>query len=520
MDLKKELDLCIRSRFPLVCIVSHEEERILEQVQQLCESRGNKLYCWDHADYYQQLSGEPNNLPSARDPVTALEAIDKTEEAAVFLLRDFHQCWTGQPVIVRKLRNVVQHLKYSKKTIVVTMPTYDVPEELKDEMVILDFPLPGQAELLEILKGLLSAPGARADVDRESTHKIIRSALGLSSNQAQRVFAKAIVSNGVLDERDIQLINAEKRQVIRESGALEYYAPHETLADVGGLEILKAWLKLRERAFSTEARRYGLPAPKGIALIGVPGTGKSLTARMVASIWQLPLIKMDVGALFGEFVGTSELNLRRALRLAETVAPCVLWVDEIEKAFSIGIGDGGTSMRVFASLLSWMQEKQAPVFMVATANEIGLLPPELLRRGRFDEIFFLDLPTATERREIFEVHIRKRGRDPANFDLDGLTRASESYVGAEIEQAVIDGMFLAFNNEELPEHEFDTQDILRALAKLVPLSRSQHEVIELLREWLTEGRAQSASFKESQQASRRFVPIEIDPGAPTEEKSS
>lgn len=517
MDLKKELDLCIRSRFPLVCIVSHEEERILDQVQQLCETRGDSLYCWDHADYFQRLVGQGDTLPSARDPVTALEAIDKTEGAAVFLLRDFHQCWSGQPVIVRKLRNVSQHLKYSKKTILITMPVYEVPEELKDEVVVLDFPPPGHTELLDILKGLLSAPGARADIDAVATHKVIRSALGLSSNQAQRVFAKAIVSNGVLDERDIQLITAEKRQIIRESGALEYYAPQETLADVGGLEILKSWLRLRESAFSPEARRYGLPAPKGIALIGVPGTGKSLTARMVASLWQLPLIKMDVGALFGEFVGTSEHNLRRALRLAETVAPCVLWVDEIEKAFSIGVGDGGTSMRVFASLLSWMQEKKAPVFMVATANQIGLLPPELLRRGRFDEIFFLDLPTATERREIFEVHIRKRGRDPASFDLDGLTRASESYVGAEIEQAVIDGMFLAFNDEALPEREFDTQDILRALAKLIPLSRSQAELIELLREWLTEGRAQSASFKEAQQASRRFVPIEIGPGASSQD---
>ena len=234
---------------------------------------------------------------------------------------------------------------------------------------------------------------------------------------------------------------------------------------------------------------------------------------MVASLWQLPLIKMDVGALFGEFVGTSEQNLRRALRLAETVAPCVLWVDEIEKAFSIGVGDGGTSMRVFASMLSWMQEKTAPVFLVATANQIGLLPPELLRRGRFDEIFFLDLPTAQERREIFEVHIRKRRRDPATFDLDGLARASESYVGAEIEQAVIDGMFLAFNDEAKPAREFNTQDILRSLAKLVPMSRSQREVIEVLREWLTEGRAQSASFKEAQQASRRFVPIEIQPNS-------
>ena len=507
MDLKIELDLCLRSRFPLVCVVSHEEERILEQVQQLCETRHDSLIVWDHADHFQRIVSEDGDTLSARDPVTALETIEKSEQAGVFVLRDFHQCWADQPIVIRKLRNVVQHLKYTKKTILVTMPVYKVPEELKDEVVVLDFPLPGRAELVQILDQLLSAPGARSEADREVTEKIIRSALGLSSNQAQRIFAKAIVSEGVLDERDIALITAEKKQVIRESGALEYYTPQETLADVGGLEVLKSWLRLREEAFGEEAQQYGLPAPKGIALIGVPGTGKSLTARMVASLWQLPLIKMDVGALFGEFVGTSEHNLRRALRLAETVAPCVLWVDEIEKAFSIGVGDGGTSMRVFASMLSWMQEKTAPVFLVATANEIGLLPPELLRRGRFDEIFFLDLPTANERREIFEVHIKKRGRDPDHFDLDGLARASESYVGAEIEQAVIDGLFLSFNDNK---RALDTQDIVRSLARTIPMSRSQREVIEILREWLTEGRAQSASFKEAQQASRRFVPIEID----------
>ena len=249
MDLKKELDLCIRSRFPLICIVSHEEERILEQVQELCEARGDSLYRWDHADYFHRLTGKGDGMPSARDPVTALEAIDNRQESAVFLLRDFHQCWSGQPAIIRKLRNVVQSLKYTKKSILVTMPQYEVPEELKDEVVVLDFPLPGQTELLEILKRLLSAPGARAQVDRQVTDKIIRSALGLSSNQAQRVFAKAIVSEGVLDERDIQLITAEKKQIIRESGALEYYTPQQTRADVGGLEILKSWLNLRERAF-------------------------------------------------------------------------------------------------------------------------------------------------------------------------------------------------------------------------------------------------------------------------------
>ena len=516
MDLKKELDLCIRSRFPLVCIVSHEEERITDIVSALCESRGCSMYSWDHADFFQLMHGEGASIPTAKDPLTALETIDKTSGEVVFLLRDFHQCWDKQPRIIRKLRNLVQRLKYTKKTLMVTTPIDSVPEELKDDMVMLDFPGPGYFELLDILKDLLKAPGVKSNIDRKSGDRVIRSALGLSSNQAQRVFAKAIVSNGVLDERDIDLITAEKKQIIRESGALEYFAPAETLADVGGLEVLKEWLRMRERAFGREAREYGLPEPKGIALIGVPGTGKSLTAKMIASLWRLPLIRFDIGAVFGEYVGMSEQNVRRALRLAETVSPCVLWIDEIEKGLSTGSGDGGTSMRVFATMLSWMQEKTKPVFVVATANNIAMLPPELMRRGRFDEIFFLDLPTSTERREIFEVHIKKRGRKADNFDIQAMVDASESYVGAEIEQAVIDAMFIAFNDPADPAREFTTEDVEAALERLVPMSESQRENIAQLRAWLTEGRAQSASFQESQQAASRFVPIELEPRPPSE----
>ena len=519
MDLKKELELCIRSRFPLLCIVSHEEERIVDIVSSLCESRNCSMYSWDHADFFQQVcSGSGGNgasVPSAKDPLTALETIDKTSGDVVFLLRDFHQCWDKQPRIVRKLRNLVQRLKYTKKTVIVTTPVDSIPEELKDDMVMLDFPGPGYFDLLAILQDLLKAPNVKSNLDRNSGDRIIRSALGLSSNQAQRVFAKAIVSNGLLDERDIELITAEKKQIIRESGALEYFAPSETLADVGGLEVLKEWLGMRERAFGREARDYGLPEPKGIALIGVPGTGKSLTAKMIASLWRLPLIRFDIGAVFGEFVGMSEQNVRRALRLAEAVSPCVLWIDEIEKGLSTGSGDGGTSMRVFATMLSWMQEKTKPVFVVATANNISMLPPELMRRGRFDEIFFLDLPTSIERREIFEVHIKKRNRKPEAFDLQAIVDASENYVGAEIEQAVIDAMFIAFNDQADPGREFTTRDLLHALERLVPMSQSQRENIARLRAWLTEGRAQSASSPEHQTEAPRVVPIDVEtPNAP------
>jgi SpoVK/Ycf46/Vps4 family AAA+-type ATPase len=281
---------------------------------------------------------------------------------------------------------------------------------------------------------------------------------------------------------------------------------------VGGLAVLKDWLRLRERAFTEEARDYGLPAPKGIALIGIPGTGKSLTAKMIADLWHLPLLRLDVGALFGSLVGESEERTRRALSLAETIAPCILWVDEIEKAFAFGSGDAGTSQRVFAHLLTWMQDKTSPCFVVATANNIAALPPELLRKGRFDEIFFLDLPSTPERREIFSVHLKKRKCVPADYDLDLLARESEGYVGAEIEQTVIDAMYLAFNEEM---RRVTTSDILACIRKQVPLSISQRETVALLRAYLAEGRAVSASRPATRQeipACRKTIALEtIDP---------
>ncbi len=279
----------------------------------------------------------------------------------------------------------------------------------------------------------------------------------------------------------------------------------QTAADVGGLGVLKEWLRLRERAFTQEARDYGLPAPKGIALIGIPGTGKSLTAKMIAGLWRLPLLRLDVGSLFGSLVGESEERARRALRVAETVSPAVVWLDELEKALAHGDTDSGTSTRVFGTILTWMQEKKAPAFIVATANDISRLPPELLRKGRFDEIFFLDLPTQAERREIFAVHLQKRKRLAQDYDLDRLARESEGYVGAEIEQAIIDAMYAGFG----AGREFTTDDVSAALKRQVPLSVSQRETIGALRAWLKEGRAQSASFQEAHEAEQQFVPLDL-----------
>ena len=506
MGFERQLDVYLRARFTLIVLVTAEEERAVAMVRGVCERTECPCFSWDVADGFQVLAGRAAP-PSARDPLTALEQVEKGPENSLFILKDFHAFWKD-PRVKRKLRNVAQQLKFTKKSMVITTPFREVPEELKDQAVVDELPAPAAPELAAVLGRLTEAPGVKVKLTDLGQEKLVQAAVGLTAAQARRVFARAIVRDGVLDDQDIDLVTEEKKQVIRESEALEFYAATETPDHVGGLGILKTWLRMRERAFSREARAYGLPAPKGIALIGIPGTGKSLTAKMVGGLWRLPLLRLDVGALFGSLVGESEERTRRALRLAEAVAPCVVWIDEMEKGLAHGGFDSGTSTRVFGTILTWMQEKTAACFVVATANDIASLPPELLRKGRFDEVFFLDLPTQEEREEIFAVHLRKRNRLPQDFDVARLARESKGYVGAEIEQAVIDGMYLGFH----AGREFNTDDVSTALRRQVPLSVSQRETVQALRDWLREGRARSASFQEVQEAEDRFVPLQLEIG--------
>lgn len=504
MTFDEQLDTFFRARFPLILLVTQEEERCLQILKTLCERTQRTLLSWDLSDGFRLLTTGRTTLPEARDPLTALEQVEAWNGAnTVFVLKDFHEAWDNAPV-KRKLRSVGQRARLANKSIVITAPISKIPDELRDEIVLLELELPKAAEMEDVLLNQIQKPGVKINLTPLGQEKMVQAALGLTVAQAQRVFAKAIVSDGRIDDRDIDLVTEEKKQIIRESEALEFYAVTETPDDVGGLGVLKEWLRLRERAFSKEAREYGLPAPKGIALIGIPGTGKSLTAKMIGGLWRLPLLRLDVGALYGSLVGESEERTRRALRLAETVAPCILWIDELEKSLSHGGADSGTSTRVFGSVLTWMQEKKVPVFVVATANDIYSLPPELLRKGRFDEIFFLDLPTADERREIFSVHLAKRRRVPEDYNLSNLAAASEGYVGSEIEQAIIDAMYLGFDDNQ---REFTTEDILKSIRRQVPLSVSQRENIAALRSWLTEGRARSASFAEAEDAASSFVNV-------------
>ncbi|MGW1023469.1 AAA family ATPase [Streptomyces sp. NPDC002577] len=512
MTIENEIGLYLRARVPLLVLVTVEEQRALDVLDRVRTARdaSGDLVSWDIAGEFR--SAAKRTMPQAPVPEKALEKIAEMVKASpkrrdLYVLKDFHEFWSKSPVVRRKLRNLAHDLVFTGSSLVVTTPARDIPRELNDDAVVLDLPLPdAEALRAELDRMVTSTSGVRNELTLQGMSRLAQAALGLTSTQARRAFAKAIVRDQVLDEKDIGAVLAEKKAVIRASQALEFTAPEETPDDIGGLDALKRWLTLRERAFGDEAAAYGLPAPKGLALIGIPGTGKSLTAKMISGMWRLPLLRLDVGAVFGSLVGESEERIRQALNLAETVAPCVLWVDELEKSLAAGgSSDSGTSQRVLGTVLTWMQEKTKPVFVVATANDVSTLPPEMLRRGRFDEVFFLDLPTDAERREILTVHLRKRRRDPARFDIVRLARLSDGCVGAELEQAVVDAMYRAFAEER----DITTDDVAEAIGRLVPLSRSQREAIENLRVWLRDGRAQSASFAEAERAVQAQVQLEL-----------
>lgn len=437
----QELETLIRARYPIVYVVSWEERRVEEALREICQRRGKKLVQWTIT------SGLGGNI-GARDPIAALDQVLSAPDQSVFLLKDFHPFMTDH-VVIRKLRDLVYALKTSYKTLILLSPMLKLPVELEKEITVVDYQLPTVTDLDRLLEGIIQSVRGNSQVDVRLTtdqrEQVLKAASGLTSNEAENVFAKSLVEKRCFD---IDVILGEKEQIIRKSGILEYYRASEAFNDVGGMDLLKDWMNQRTASFSGKAKEYGLPEPKGILLLGVQGCGKSLTAKAIASLWRLPLLRLDVGRIFAGIVGSSEENMRKAIATAESVAPCLLWIDELEKGFSgtqsSGISDGGTTSRVFGTFLSWMQDKKAPVFVIATSNDVSALPPELMRKGRFDEIFFVDLPAHPERKEIFSIHLRKRGRDIANHDVDLLARKAIGFSGAEIEQVVVSALYTSF----------------------------------------------------------------------------
>jgi SpoVK/Ycf46/Vps4 family AAA+-type ATPase len=508
----KEIDILIRARYPLIYIVSWEEARILERLREMAMRRQKKLFLWSITRGIFKPDDEPAKIDEqTRDPVNALNFIEKYPDPALFIFLDFHSFLNDQTVI-RKMRDLISNLKDTYETLIILSAVLTMPVELEKEVVVVDYDLPTYEEMDELLEGIIQVISKNQEVAVDLTpdikERLVKAALGLTRSEAENAFARVIVIDKKLSVDDIELILEEKKQAIRKSKLLEYYESKEEFANVGGLDCLKDWLTKRGVAFTRKAQEFGLPQPKGILLIGVQGCGKSLTAKAVASLWRLPLLRLDIGAVFSGIVGSSEENMRRAIRTAETLAPIILWIDEIEKGLS-GVqsstfSDAGTTARVFSTFITWLQEKTAAVFVIATANNIQLLPPELLRKGRFDEIFFVDLPCVEERKQIFQIHLKKRKRDPGKFDLEILSKDSDGYSGAEIEQAVISSLYDAF----LENRDINTQDIIKSIKQSVPLSVTMRENIDGIRDW-ARFRARCASSAQKETVGKKERKLEL-----------
>lgn len=528
--LVTQLDLAIRARYPLLYIVAVEEEPV-EEVLELAAGEAQprrKVLYWDVVRGWSDNGSDKGSIMAALARIAKPpNNPDRTsEDSLIFVLRDLHPILKypnsdrNAPVI-RELKNLARELKRSRRTLVLTSHALEIPPELMEEVTVIDFPLPNVREINYLIRQLVVPE--KLKISGLAWEQLVKACQGLSRARIQRVLAKSLVSIGQVDESAIEGVLAEKQQAIRQTGILEFFRTTESLKSVGGLENLKQWVRMRRDAFTEEARSYGIPNPKGMLLVGIQGTGKSLSAKTIANEWQLPLLRLDTGRLFGGIVGESESRMRQTIQLAEAVAPCVLWIDEIDKAFgniSAGIdGDSGTSRRVFGSLITWMQEKTSPVFIVATANNVRILPAELLRKGRFDEIFFLNLPTEPERQEIFKVHLQRlRPGRIREFDLSLLSRQSKDFSGAEIEQVIIDGMHRAFGRGSSGNRQdFTTEDIVRAIEETVPLAAIARDQIEALKHWAAEAGARTASNDvQLVEELRRFTtqrgigPLEVD----------
>ena len=525
-QFRAEVVALLKARFPVVYIETWEEERALAELEAVATDATlirtpRQLHVWSRTD---GLRCGGDVARDSTDPVKALNLVLAIDQPAIVVFRDLHsELGHGNqppnPMVVRRLRDIATWSRTSPApvTVVLVSPTLEIPTDLEKVVTVLDFALPSDAELAALLGDMVASnAGVKVSATDEDRERIVKAAVGLTLAEAENAFARAMAHDGTLDARDIDIIIEEKRQTIRKSGVLEFIPTGPTFDDVGGLDNLKRWLNKRTNSWLAAAADYRLPPAKGVLITGVPGCGKSLTAKCTASLWELPLLRLDIGRVFAGLVGSSEQNMRAALRTAESIAPSILWIDEIEKGFGSvsGGGDSGTSQRVFGTFLTWMQEKQKPVFVVATANKIDQLPAEFLRKGRFDEIFFVDLPTAAERLPIWSLHLDRALHGSAagglRLDdglLDQLVMATEGFSGAEIEQAVVSGLFDAFADRR----KLTGQDLLNAVRNTVPLSVTQAEQIMQLRAW-ADVRAVAATSQEARDS--YDAPAPAAPAAP------
>lgn len=484
--MKNKIKNYIKAGYPALFVCSHEETRAESEIGAVVKELGFNMYQWT------LTTGITNPLkasviPDSEDPASMLDKFVGLPNRSVLVAKDFHLFMGDQnPLLIRKMKEALNAGKRASQTLIVIGCQVKLVPELEKEITVVDFGLPDRSELDKVLIGIAKGSGITLNDNRD---QILDAALGMTTIETENAFALSVVESGDINP---QIVSKEKSNTVKKNGVLEIVDVKERITDIGGLETLKSWLSKRKLSFGKKAKDYGLPTPKGILAIGIPGCGKTITAKACASIFGVPLLKLDGGKLFGSLVGESERNMRTAIQTAEAVAPCVLLVDEIEKAFSgtksSGNTDGGTSSRVFGTFLQWLNDKTSPVFVFATANDISQLPPEFLRKGRFDELFYVDLPSENERKEIWKIQITKHGRKPEIFDLEKLTTNSVEFTGAEIEAAFTDAMFSAFDDNQ----EVSTPYVTEAIANTVPLAKTMGEQIQTLRNW-AKGRARYAS---------------------------
>ena len=534
-EVLERLKVLINSSTPIVVMETVEEVRAVAFVRSACAELGLPTFEWTIADGLVRsgsnaavgLPGAAASLPLAqsgpslaardaalnrdsepnapaiyntREPVQALATLESMTLDGVFILKDFHR-HMEDAVIVRRLRDVGQKFSANRRTVVITAPAITIPPELTSLVEYLEIPLPNQQRLHQIIEETFARMSQsytlKRKLDAVGLDAMAGNLLGLTEEEAERAVSQALVARYALSPEAVTDVLEAKKELLRHSGMLQFVDVSETMASIGGLENLKRWLAQRRGAWDEAARAFGLEPPRGMVVLGVQGCGKSMCARAVAGEWKLPLVKFDSSAVFDKYIGETEKRIQKVFQVAESLSPCVLWIDELEKVFA-GSGpdsasvDAGVSSHILAAFLSWMQDRKAPVFVAATCNNVTALPPELIRKGRFDELFFVDLPNQAERKAILAIQLARRKHNPAEFDLEQIARAAEGYSGAEIDAALQAAMYRSFADKQA----LATQSLLQALAITVPLSTTRAEEIEALREW-ARSRAVPASLADA-----------------------
>lgn len=517
-EANAEIELLIRSKRPVIYVVTQEENRVVNALSDICDKADPSwdLLQWDvvlglSSLYKDLLPSKSSELQMDQDEVLQwfcdLEV--PKHKYAVLVVKDYNKFFGSSSHksqielrIIRQIKNLSHKFVTENKTLIILSNTLDIPTELEKYLPVIDYPLPNKEDIHVKVSDLLARAANRKQLvekfkvnySPEEMDIICNAFRGLTLSECEQTCTYCMIKHTYLSA---EIISSQKKDIIRKSGLLDWIDPQDSLDSIGGLDGLKNWLHKRKDAFSQDAVDYGLPSsPKGILLAGIQGAGKSLFAKAVSGYWNFPLLRLDMGKVFSGLVGSSENNMRQVFKVAESVAPCILWCDEIDKGMSgsrsSSVSDGGTTSRVLGSWLTWMQERKEPVFVIATANDVSNLPPELLRKGRFDEIFFVDLPNSNERKKIFEIHLEKRNRDVSNFDLKSLVKNSQNFTGAEIESSIESAMYEAFSDNK---RDILTEDILKALQETVPICKLMSEEISWLRKWASE-RARNASLND------------------------